>query len=52
MPEVFICDDVRTAIGRYGGGATAVMEPRIMRMGLVTICNGVGQGIFLVVERV
>ena len=39
MTEAFICDYVRTPIGRYAGGLT-------------TMCIGVGQGIAVLIERV
>lgn len=38
MPEVFICDCIRTPIGKYGGTFS-------------TMCIGIGQGIAIAFER-
>ena len=40
MPDTFICDAVRTPIGRYGGESA-----------LCTICVGIGQGIAMIIEE-
>jgi acetyl-CoA acyltransferase len=57
MTDAFICDAIRTPIGRYGGArlvTTAVnqLERGGGRRSLCTMCIGVGQGIAMVIERV
>lgn len=31
MRDAFICDGIRTPIGRYGGALSSVLKPRLMR---------------------
>ena len=57
MQNVYICDYIRTAIGRYGGSLSAVraddlgalplraLQEREAAGTLATTCIGVGQGI-------
>ena len=58
----FICDAVRTPIGRYGGALDKVrtddlaavhgLEKRGGKRALATMCVGVGQGVSVAVERI
>ena len=64
MGEAFICDAVRTPVGRYGAAqdlatlrqlvATAAYQLRRTsgRYALCTLCIGVGQGMAMILEQV
>jgi 3-oxoadipyl-CoA thiolase len=56
MTDAFICDAIRTPIGRYGGSlaltATHALEKSNARRALLTLCVGVGQGVAVALERV
>ena len=68
MLEAFVCDALRTPIGRYGGALSSVRanDPAAVPLrGLMArnpnvgwsavddlMCIGVGQGITIIVERV
>ena len=55
MQDAYICDAIRTPIGRYGGALSSVLaelQRRQARYALCTMCIGVGQGIALIIERV
>ena len=68
MLEAFVCDALRTPIGRYGGALSSVRADDLAAVplrGLMArnpnvgwsavddlICIGVGQGIAIIVERV
>ncbi len=61
MNHAFICDAVRTPIGRYGGVLSSVRTDDLAaiplartggRYAVATMCIGVGQGIATLIERV
>ena len=52
--EVFIVDAVRTPFGRLGGGLAGAVAHQLAAgsgVGVAALCNGVGQGMALVMER-
>lgn len=57
MTEAFLIDGARTLVGRYGGELSAVRPDDLVaiatnsrKLGLATMCAGVGQGTSLLIE--